>query len=87
MGESPFCTTAHIETFEEAELTYGVMVACSDGEVVFNFIDNAVVGVSGQRRTQYIRGQPLVNIVLKTETCLQTPTSKETPQCNVYAKS
>ena len=43
MGESPFCATAHIETFGEARLTYGVMVACSDGEVVFNFIDNAVV--------------------------------------------
>ena len=42
MGESPFCSTGHIDTFGGVRVLFGPTVACNGGEVAFTFIVNAV---------------------------------------------
>ena len=56
MGESPFCSTAHIDTFGGVRVLFGPTVTCNEGEVAFTFIDNAVQSTIGQRRTRRVRG-------------------------------
>ena len=56
MGESPFCSTAHIDTFEGVKVLSGTTVTCNEEEVAFTFIDIAVQRTLSQRRTWRIQG-------------------------------
>ena len=55
MGASPWCATAHIDTFGEITVLYGFMVPCGKGEVVFKLIDNAVLNILDQCRVGIFR--------------------------------
>ena len=55
MGESPFCSTAHMDTLGGVRVLSGPTVTCNEGEVAFTFIDNAVQSILGQRRARRIQ--------------------------------
>ena len=47
MGESPFSSTAHMDTLGGVRVLSGPTVTCNEGEVAFTFIDNAVQNTLG----------------------------------------